>query len=665
MKESFRAFRETGMVLETGQTLRADVTLEVGPMSQSVSVSAAVAALNTENGTIKGDVIVQEEIQDIPLNGRDFTELALLVPGVVPNAQGGAGSFASINGARGDNTNFVVDGFDDRNIRGAAAQFRPNIDAMQEFKMEVSGYSAEYGKMAGGVMNMVLRSGTNQFHGALFEYVRNDLFDARAVFDDTKLGLHQNQFGGTVAGPLSVPRLYNGHNQTFFMLSWESFRVSWGESRLGNVPSVLERVGDFTKTVDNAGRPITVKNPYSSNTAFPGNIIPASLFSPVGLKVIARYPLPDRKTLGNNYLATANNNNHWDSFVGKIDQRFSEKDSVAFRFGKRFGRNNAPWAGSNLGIFQNYVRDDRLLGGIDYTHMFSPTLLAEFRFGVTRNATREHIIGDGADTAVELGMQGSTHDPLLRGFPLINVTNYLALGYAANEPVQYFVTDWQWGGKLTWIKAKHVVKWGFDYARYQFNQPYYNNSRGTMTANGVWTGAGTAVNGNSIGDLLLGLLNTSSNTTQTARNYMRERGWGFFFNDDFKISRSLTLNLGLRYELESPAYDKYDRMSNFVPALRKIIVASDQNIPAYAASVVNAKLTDQIGLAKDYGLPRSLVYPYYKAVAPRVGFAWSLRNKMVLRGGYGIFYSGQLMNDVRNGLDNTFPVVERFNYSRV
>src|SRR3989442_416644 len=157
-------------------------------------VTAEVAVLNTESGTIKGDVIVQAEIQDMPLNGRDFTELALLVPGVVPNAQGGAGSFASINGARGDNTNFVVDGFDDRNIRGAAAQLRPNVDAMQEFKMEVSGYSAEYGKMAGGVLNMVLRSGTNQFHGSLFEYVRNNIFDAKAYFDADQLGIHQHPF---------------------------------------------------------------------------------------------------------------------------------------------------------------------------------------------------------------------------------------------------------------------------------------------------------------------------------------------------------------------------------------------------------------------------------------------------------------------------------------
>src|SRR5262245_12868544 len=359
VKEGFHAIRQTGMVLETGQTLRADFILEVGAISQTVSVTAAVAALNTENGTIKCDVIVQEEIQDIPLNGRDFTELALLVPGVVPNAQGGAGSFASINGARGDNTNFVVDGFDDRNVRGAAAQFRPNIDAIQEFKMEVSGYSAEHGKMAGGILNMVLKTGTNRLHGSLFEYVRNDSFDARAYFDTEKLGFHQNQCGGTVTGPLIIPKLYSGRDRTFFLWSWESYRLSWGQTKRGNVPTGFERVGDFRQTVNNAGKPITVRDPFASNAPFPDNVIPVNRFHPVALKLMPYYPLPNRTGLGNNYQASANNANHWDSFLAKVDHRFDSKNNMAVRTGKRFGRNNAPWAGSNLGIFQNDVRDDR------------------------------------------------------------------------------------------------------------------------------------------------------------------------------------------------------------------------------------------------------------------------------------------------------------------
>src|ERR1051325_1537198 len=218
----FRSYVERAIVLQVGQRRRCDVRMELGSVTESVHVDASIVTINTESGTIKGDVIVQQEIQDLPLAGRDFTDLAFFTPGVVPKAAGGQGSALNVNGARATNTNFYVDGFDDRNARGAAAQTRPNIDALQEFKMEVSGYSAEYGRMAGGIINMVMRSGTNQFHVSLFEYIRNDKFDARGYFDTAKLGFHQNQFGGTILGPLSVPRLYNGHDRTFFIFSSES-----------------------------------------------------------------------------------------------------------------------------------------------------------------------------------------------------------------------------------------------------------------------------------------------------------------------------------------------------------------------------------------------------------------------------------------------------------
>src|SRR5260370_4731522 len=326
-----------------------------------------------------------------------------------------------------------------------------------------------------------------------------------------------------------------------------------------------------------------------------------------------------------------------------------------------------PGAGRELGTCGDGIRDDRSRGGLDFTHMFSPTLLSEARFGVSRNAQREHILAHGHPTAAQLGMPGTTTDPMLEGFPLINVTNYLPVGYAANEPVQFFVPDYQWSEKLTWIKASHVLKWGADISRNQFKQPYSNNSRGTRTANGNWTGAGTASNGNAVADLELGLLKAASITTQTARNYMRLTDYGLFVNDDWKISHSLTLNLGLRYELDKPPVDRVDRVANFIPALNKIIIASDKNLPNYNQLVSDAGLSNLMGVAKDYGIQRSLVDPSYKGFAPRAGFAWRPlgSGKMVLRGGYGIFYSGQLLNDVRNGLDNTFPFVLAQNFARL
>ena len=235
-KQGFRAYHETGIVLATGQELRNDIKLSVGAVSDSVTVMAEVAPLNTENGMIKGAVVVQQEINDMPLNGCDFTELALFVPGVTIKPDGGGGSFASIN-------------------------------------------------------------------GALFEYFRNDFFDARAYFDTSLLPFHQNQWGGVIQGPLNIPKVYNGHDRTFFMFSWESLRNPYGKSGLSNVPTALEVGGDFSQAVNNTGKKIVISNPFSSpvNAPFPGNIIPASLISSIARKLLQYYPLPNRTVIGNNY----------------------------------------------------------------------------------------------------------------------------------------------------------------------------------------------------------------------------------------------------------------------------------------------------------------------------------------------------------------------------
>src|SRR5216684_6616952 len=200
-KSGFRTLHEANLELQVEQQARMEFHLELGSMTQTVEVQAVAPLINTENA-VRGEVVVSHQMVEIPLNGRDFVDLAMLTPGVLPNAQGGAGSAMAINGARADNTNFIIDGFNDQNPRGAAAQARPNLDALQEFKMQTTGYSAEYGRLAGGVMNMVLKSGGNQLHGVLFEFLRNDVFDARNFFDAGKSKLRRNQFGATVTGPI-------------------------------------------------------------------------------------------------------------------------------------------------------------------------------------------------------------------------------------------------------------------------------------------------------------------------------------------------------------------------------------------------------------------------------------------------------------------------------
>jgi hypothetical protein len=369
-----------------------------------------------------------------------------------------------------------------------------------------------------------------------------------------------------ISGPVSIPKIYNGHDRTFFMFSWETQMNPYGESYLGVVPTAAEHQGNFAGDVSSSGVPITIKNPFSSYAVFPGNIIPASLMSPIGQKIVSYYPLPNRTAIGNNYIVAPTLVSNYNSFISRGDHRINDKNSITVTYGKRFAWSNAPAEYSNLSLFGVATRDDRELGGLSFTHIFSPSLILESRFGLSRNSTRDSLMGN-YPTAAQLGMVGSS--PELQGFPAafpqIAVTGYLAMGYGNNEPVQYFVTNYGIHETLTWIKGAHVMKMGADISKNRFNQPYFNNARGSMTASGIWTGNGTATNGDAVADLELGLLASSSITTQTQNNYMRNHETAGFLTDDWKIRPDLTLNLGARYEVDSPPADLYGKVTNFLP----------------------------------------------------------------------------------------------------
>ncbi|MBL8238379.1 MAG: carboxypeptidase regulatory-like domain-containing protein [Bryobacterales bacterium] len=668
-REGFRTYVQNSIVLELGQVLRAEVHLQLGAVAESIVVSTEATLINTEVGAIKGDVILQQEINDMPLDGRDFTDLAMMVSGVVPMAQGGQGSGLNVNGARSDSTNYSVDGFNNRNPRGAAAQVRPNVGAMQEFKMEVAGFSADTGRMAGGNINMVLRSGTNQFHGDVFEYFRNDIFDARSFFDQRKQSLRRNQFGATVHGPVNIPGLYNGRDRTFFLFSWESYREVLGQSQIGSVPTLLQRQGDFSQSVvPVTGAKLYLRDPLATGTCsatvstacFPGNRIPASRFHPIALKLLEYYPLPNRGDAANNYISTAKDFDIWSSYVWKIDHRFREKDTVSFRAQLRDADTTNPFAAGAIPMWPNFSDDVRSLAGVDYTHMFSPTLLTEVRAGYSRGATRESTAWQGQDIAAQLGIAGVTNDPVLKGWPRVTIQDYVSLGSVAGQPADYHVTTLLASNKYTWIKNKHVLKWGVDMERVRFNQPFYDNARGTLAFQRNWTQ-------HSVADFLLGMMQTSTRNAQTTRNYLRSFSVGAYFNDDFKVTRTLTLNLGMRYELDMPPVEKYGRASNFVAEFGKIIISDDANLPNLRQRIAQFNLQDRVALAREVGYPRALVYADKINFAPRSGFAWRMPGKAtsVLRGGYGIFYTGHLLNPIRTSLMTGFPFSVNQTFTRL
>ncbi len=663
--EGFQQHVEQGIVLSTGDNRRIDVALQIGSLTESVTVDAQMVALNTESGTIKGDVIVMEEIQELPLAGRDFTDLAFFIPGVVPKAEGGQGSGMSINGARASNTNFYVDGFDNRNARGAAAQVRPNIDALQEFKMEVSGYSAEYGRMAGGILNMSLRSGTNALHGNLNYFLRNDVLDARGFFEAEKNKLRRNQFAATAAGPIVK-------NRTFFMASFEGLRQIQDFTKLNRVPTLLERTGDFSESLNWSNNPLYLRdrlatgpcNANNQRSCFPNNMLPSSRMDPIGRKIQGYFPDPNigGGPTGFNYRVSPPDQDTWNSFIVKVDHKL-DVNSLAFRYQKRYNDVQNRFAGgSDLGSYGAQNNDDRSLGGIDYTHMFSPMFLMELRGGFSRNSAYNTGYFPGQNVASELGLpnlipdEQSANLPELLDWPRIVFTNFAQIGTGANQPVQYHVTDWQVGAKFTWIVQNHTVKFGFNSNLVQFNQPFFNNQRGSYFFRGRRSM-------NPIADLQLGWLHNVNRQLGFNRNYWRQHAMGGFVNDDWKATRNLTLNLGVRWEVNQAPVDKYDRLGVYDPGIRKLILASDANTPDnYPDLLAETGLADVITTAAAEGLPRSVVKTDWNNLSPRMGFAYRVNDSTVMRGGYGIFLAGDILNNLRNNLSNQFPfaVVQNF-----
>ncbi len=694
--EGFQQHVEQGIVLRTGDNRRVDVELQVGQVTESVTVDAQLVTLNTENGTIKGDVIVMEEIQELPLNGRDFTDLAFFVAGVLPSASA-QGSFASVNGARPTNTNFYVDGFDNRNVQGGAAQVRPNIDALQEFKMEVSGYSAEYGRMAGGILNMSLRSGTNAPHGNVSYFLRNDVLDARGFFEADKTRLNQNQFSVTFAGPIVK-------NKTFFMVSYELQKRDQEQTRLSRVPTPMEIGGDFSQTIglshlDNqldvtddavldqlrhnfvirdrtapGGCSINRVTRGQNNSCFPNDIIPASRADPVALRLFQEYPEPNlgkRRDLLN-YRVVDNDNDNFDSIITKIDHKIGE-NNLAARVQYRANNTENPFGGSVLPQFGNTIDDNRYLLGADYTHMFSPTFLMEVRGGFSGNDVFQRGAFSDQNIIEELGMTNfisQSDREKYRGiddFPRVRVDNHATLGSATNLPVLTKVIDTQWGVKLTNIKGNHTLKYGYNYNHVIYERPGVNNARGDYRFRGFRTGGCNSLTckdyGSPVADMYLGWLHNVNVREGINAPDWRQIAMGAFFNDDWKVTPRLTMNLGVRWEVNRMPWDVNDRMGSYVPEFDKVVLSSDRNLPENFDTLLgDFNLEDRFLTADEVGFPRSVIETDWNNITPRVGIAYRVTDTMVVRTGYGLFVAGTILNPFRNNLGNVFPFTIQTNY---
>lgn len=658
----FRTHKRGEFTLVVDQVLRIDISLEVGAPSEVVTVTDTQPALNTETAT-RGEVTTPEEIKEMPLDGRNFSDLALLTGGVIPKGDGGDGSFA-VNGARADNGGFLLDGMNNTQRRNTNVMVNPPIEGIQEFKMLTSGYSAEYGRYAGGMLSVVTKSGSNRLRGSLYEFLRNDMFDATGYFDPGKSKLRRNQFGATLSGPVYIPKLYNGHNRTFFMFTWDSLRLIDGKAQRGVVPTPEMLAGDFSKAADSFGKPIAIIDFINSKKAFPNNQIPANRLDPVALKLASYYPKPNLSSGVYNFVAQGNATNNFNNFGVKVDHNIGSKDRLTF---SSFWRPNRSWdpvssSRSPIPFFGSTNQTFDFLTYIRYLRTLSPTMFLEASVNFSRK-TNNQVWPYSADKnwSTETGFIGGTGNPVAAGPPQITVTGYILLGPAYDIPKIWSYNNYQYTGSLTWIRGRHSFKFGGDFLRMQYFSRSYGDTRGRVTFINRFTG-------HPLADFVLGWADSTRRQLDASGPYHLVSNYSGFIQDDYKVSSNLTLNLGLRYDVMKPPREKYGAWAQFLPPLGKIVVSGTGTLSQadFDQRISTAALTPYVVKAADVGLPATITKTDWTNFAPRFGFAWRMfgNSRTVLRGGYGIFYGSSSLYRLDEYSD-TFPFSVTETYSRV
>jgi len=609
----FKTKEITGIVLEVDQKARVDMMLEVGAVSEKIEVSGSAPLVNTENASM-GTVITNTRVVSLPLNGRSFVTLAQLVPG----ANTGFGTVnwegvgLSVNGQRGEDNNFMLDGVDN-NVQTVGSQdLSISIDAIQEFKVQASNYSAESGRAGGALISVATKSGTNELHGTLFEFHRDNHLQARNYFDASQPGLYiQNQFGGSIGGPVVLPHVYNGKQRTFFFFDTELLRYRQASPILASVPPLPFRTGDFSSL------PTPIIDP-STGRQFANNTIPPNQISPIAQKVLALWPnpnMPDQFSLPNFFRGGRNMNNDT-QWTARVDQQLGGKDSLFGRFSLRNQLSSypgfSPVAGGGQG--ENPVRNL----AINETHIFSPTAVNEFRAGYNRRQTNTLIESSsiGHNYAQDLGLPIITNRPTDFGWPQFRISPYDTGGDDNIDPRLRLDQAAQLIDNFTVIRGKHTVKTGIEVRR------TYLYDSVAQFRRGVYTFSSDMFTGNAFANFLLGLPANTLISNPPLNNYIHYTDLDPYVQDDWKLSRRLTLDAGLRWSYIEPWTEKYNHDTSYDPATGQLI---------------------RLGQA---GYPRGLYYTNWTNLAPRFGFAYrpSAGGKTVLRGGYGLFYVVQQGN---------------------
>lgn len=592
--------------VEVDSHARVDLHPPIFGKGESLTVTAQAPQLATESSEL-GAVMERSQIDSLPLEKRDFLQLALLTPGVLPPVQNSTlstrGNFAMhVNGAREEFNNFLLDGVDNNDPDLNRYTLEPPLDAIQEFKISTNCYSAEYGRSAGGQVNVVTRSGSNQLHGFAYEYLRNRDLDAPNFFDGSqKPEYNRNQFGGGAGGPIVRDRL-------FFFVSADGLTEQQGFSHLGSVPTLAERSGDLSS----AGA--TVVDPFTGQP-FPGNRIPAGRIDPLSAKILALFPLPNLNGNAGNYLGQPVGTDREAQASARADYRLSDANQLTLRYSYGHGKLLEPFAEASTQIpgFGNYVNESGHNAMIHELHTFGPRTANSLIFGFNR-ALRQVLQQNHVTDVNKLwGVNYLPVRPVDFGYPAVNVQGFAQVGDLTSLPIDRAENTYQLTDVLSLARGRHGIKIGTEFRKLEHNGIEDIYARGQIHFTGALSGSG-------MGDLLLGLPTFSIQSQFNNQQTLRSLASNFFVQDDWKLRANLTLNLGLRYEYNTPPTDPFNRMSIFDLAAQNVYQAGT------------------------HGLSRSGIRPDTNNFAPRIGFAWSLASDLVIRGGYGIFYDAGIFN---------------------
>jgi len=660
--KGFKAVAHPPVTISVKARIRVDSRLQLGDISQTVEVSGQAPLIKTDTPEV-GGVITQRTLQDVPVFGRNFLALAALVPGTTSGASVSrqrdfSGAAVTVAGASAEANNFIIDGISNNMEFSGATAVMPAMDAIQEFAIQTSQYSAEFGRSGGGVVNVAIKSGTNQLHGFAYDYLRNDKLDARP-YDFTHTGLakstvRRNQFGAGAGAPVI-------RNRSFVFGNYEGTRFPSNAWARATVPTVAEKQGDFSGSGFNIYDPTTAHtDPASPSTTirdpFPNNQIPASRFSPITRKLLGLYPDPNftdpNPSVRDNYLTNQRNSDNLNSFTVKSDNNLTSRDSLMGRISQqRGGRYRSSWMPNDWLAGNGSL--DATNTGLTYTRVLLPTVVNEVRIGYNYLRFGNEMVNH-TDVLGEFKIPGYNIQDYIAGINALSLRNYSSTSMVrpiASVPNPFILVEhtWQYMDNVSIQHGAHALKFGGEYSRVANNRFQGRQGGGAMSFDGTYTtravGQSLETLRNGVPDALLGA--ARSFTTQYAFDAVRihsVRASGFA-QDDWRVRPNLSLSFGLRYDFFGPFSEEQDRFNNFDMSTGERVLPESTRGIIQGLGIPGGNLPAGWRYGK---LSEVMPQKNWRNFAPRFGFAWSLDPRLVLRGGYGIFYGVTVSNNANN-----------------